>query len=333
VILLHLSALTWPGKVQLPARLLDWDKICKLAPVVAVNGIGLVFNTLCLRGVEAAFFQIARGLVLPLTIAISSLHTRDFPSWPVLSAALAVTIGFLLGIVPPSIGNPFASAAATQVANMPVSAVPSAMSLLYGLLSSLFIAIHVVLIKTSLPHANNSTLELAYWSNAGSALLLLPFVFFAGEWDALVEMVRGAGAGDAHWNWGVFVSGSIITGVFGFLLCVAGLLSVKVTSPVTHMFSSAAKSVLQTLLGVWLFNDILTINRAVSILTITGGTLYFTWIKATGGKPPAVELKPPPHRRSDSADWDLEALMEEEEEEIVRKEFGRGLEHDRKDKH
>jgi hypothetical protein len=36
----------------------------------------------------------------------------------------------------------------------------------------------------------------------------------------------------------VFVWGSLVTGFFGFLLCVAGLLSIKVTSPVTHMFSS-----------------------------------------------------------------------------------------------
>jgi hypothetical protein len=36
----------------------------------------------------------------------------------------------------------------------------------------------------------------------------------------------------------VFIWGSLVTGFFGFLLCVAGLLSIKVTSPVTHMFSS-----------------------------------------------------------------------------------------------
>ena len=82
-----------------------------------------------------------------------------------------------------------------------------------------------------------------------------------------------------EWNMKVFVWGSLVTGFFGFLLCVAGLLSIKVTSPVTHMFSSvrpylsasrvidatnpvlsqAARSVIQTLLGVWLFQDVLTV--------------------------------------------------------------------------
>ena len=53
-------------------------------------------------------------------------------------------------------------------------------------------------------------------------------------------------------------------GVTGFLICVAGVLSIKVTSPITHMFSAAVRSVLQTALGVYLFGDIL--NRYVLLL-------------------------------------------------------------------
>jgi len=39
------------------------------------------------------------------------------------------------------------------------------------------------------------------------------------------------------------------------------------------------RSVIQTLLGVWLFGDILTVNRATSIMVILGGTMYYTWAK------------------------------------------------------
>ncbi len=48
-------------------------------------------------------------------------------------------------------------------------------------------------------------------------------------------------------------------GVFGFLIGLAGLLSVKVTSPVSHMVSSAARGVLQTLVSVWFLGDKLTL--------------------------------------------------------------------------
>ncbi|KAF9535683.1 hypothetical protein CPB83DRAFT_753476 [Crepidotus variabilis] len=251
VVLLHATAAV-NERVKIPK--IDMDTTKKLFPVVSVNIVGLVFNTLCLRGVEASFFQIARGLVLPLTIAVSSAHSRTSPPRSVMFCAGIVTFGFMFGVSP--------SAA------VPLTAIPSTLSLFYGVLSSLFIAFHAVLIKSSLPYCNNSTIELAWWTNAGSALLILPFVVLKGEIATFYTLMY-----TDSWDSSVFLWGCLVTGVFGFLLCVAGLLSIKVTSPVTHMFSSAARSVLQTVLGVWIFNDVLTINRAASIAIILGGTM------------------------------------------------------------
>lgn len=152
---------------------------------------------------------------------VSSLHTHALPSLRVILAAILVTVGFFLGVSPSSL------ASARQWSN------PSQLAIFYGVLSSLFIAVHSVLIKVSLPHAGNSTIQLAYWQNLGSALFLAPVILLQGENLKLIELSRSS-----DWNWEVFVWGSIITGVFGFLLCVAGLLSIKVTSPITHMFSS-----------------------------------------------------------------------------------------------
>ncbi|KAH9486486.1 GDP-fucose transporter 1 [Psilocybe cubensis] len=216
VVLLHTSAAVY-DKIKIPRFEVQIAK--KLVPVVSVNIIGLVFNTLCLRDVEASFFQIARGLVLPLTIVVSSLHTRSKPSGMVLLAAVIVTTGFMIGVAPSS--------------SLPLSAIPSNISLFYGVLSSLFIAFHAVLIKKSLPYCNNSTIELAWWTNVGSAIMILPFVFLQGEPSTFYALLKGD-----TWNWRVFFTGSLVTGFFGFLLCVAGLLSIKVTSPITHMFSS-----------------------------------------------------------------------------------------------
>lgn len=130
-----------------------------------------------------------------------------------------VTIGFFVGVAPSS--------------SVPKSAAPSLLSLFYGVLSSLFIALHAVLIKSSLPHCNNSTIQLAWWTNAGSAIFLLPAVVIHGEPTLISNMIRSG-----TWDGTVFFWGSLITGFFGFLLCIAGLLSIKVTSPITHMFSS-----------------------------------------------------------------------------------------------
>lgn len=281
VLLLHVAAM-FITRVEIPKLELGTAK--KLTPVVLVNIIGLIFNTLCLRDVEASFFQIARGLVLPLTIVVFSAHTRTVPSIRVGIAAGSVTIGFLLGVAP--------SAA------VPSHVAPSSLSLLYGLLSSLFIAFHAVLIKSSLPYCNNSTIQLAYWTNLGSAIFLLPFVLLHREIFILEDLIH-----DSNWDGQVFLWGSVVTGIFGFLLCIAGLLSIKVTSPITHMFSSALRSVIQTLLGVWIFKDIMTVNRASSILVIMIGTIYYTWIKS-------LETAPPPRK-----DVDLEAIGNRKREE------------------
>ncbi|KAJ6575268.1 hypothetical protein B0H19DRAFT_1127931 [Mycena capillaripes] len=252
VALLHTSALFSRGAIEIPKVELEVAK--KMFPVVFVNIVGLVFNTLCLRGVDASFFQIARGLVLPLTIIVSSFHTRSVPSSNVILATVIVTGGFFLGVAPSS--------------TVPLTATPSLLSLAYGVLSSLFIAFHAVLIKMSLPYCNNSTIHLAYYTNAGSAVLLLPFALFFGEPFALRTMMA-----DPQWNATVFMWGTLVTGFFGFLLCIAGLLSIRVTSPITHMFSSAARSVLQTVIGVTYFGDLITTARASSIIVILGGTM------------------------------------------------------------
>ena len=59
VVLLHGSALLTP-RVEIPK--LDAHTAYKLTPVILVNIIGLVFNTLCLRDVEASFFQVCRDV-------------------------------------------------------------------------------------------------------------------------------------------------------------------------------------------------------------------------------------------------------------------------------
>ena len=163
--------------------------------------------------------QIARGLVLPLTIVVTPTKFHPRQAARVTIAAGLVTMGFFIGVIPEG--------------SLPVSSIPPPRSLVFGVFSSLCIAVHSVLVKSSLSYCNNSTIQLAYWTNAGSAILLAPFVLLHGEPAKIVELST-----TSEWKMHVFVVGSLVTGTFGFLLCVAGLLSIKVTSPVTHMFSS-----------------------------------------------------------------------------------------------
>jgi len=57
------------------------------------------------------------------------------------------------------------------------------------------------------------------------------------------------------------------------------LLSIKVTSPITHMVSSAVRGVAGSLLAMELFKEIITTGRASSIATILLGSIGYTWVK------------------------------------------------------
>ncbi|ELU44475.1 hypothetical protein AG1IA_01504 [Rhizoctonia solani AG-1 IA] len=255
VILLHLSALLSP-QVKIPSW--DYSIAESLFPVVSVNAVGLVWNTLCLRAVDASYFQIARGLVLPLTIAVAAIHGRKTPSLLVLVAATLVTGGFLIGI--------------THSAT--ITAATSQSGLLYGVLSALAIAVHAVLIGAALPKVHGSALELAYWTNAGTAVLLMPVLLLTGEAQKLWSVSQAWAYGSAQQpniniNWNVFLVGSFVTGVFGFLLCV-------VTSPVTHMFTSPVPD----LNALSLRQSLVTRNRLASIGVILFGSCLYTWVKS-----------------------------------------------------
>ena len=189
------------------------------------------------------------------------------------------------------------------------------LGMIFGVLSAAMVAIHAVLIKAALKSVDGKTLDLAYWQNALSALSLIPGILVSGELGGIWRMAMGE-----EGSLSAFAAGSVLTvsgvcifsffrshpiylygrhnpgphrplrcrsaltrfhqGVVGFLICIAGLLSIKVTSPVTHMFSASVRSVLQTMLGVWLFKDVINASRAVSISLILGGSILYTYLKS-----------------------------------------------------
>ncbi|KAF9011778.1 hypothetical protein BDQ17DRAFT_1420194 [Cyathus striatus] len=264
VLLLNFTAL-FTSQVQIPT--LNYGTARKLTPLIAIDACGFIFGALCLRDVEAAFYQIARGLVLPLTIFIVSLSSSSRPSLSIVACASIVTLGFFLGI--------------TFQHDLPEKAMPTPLALFYGFLSSLSIALHAVLVKSSLPHVNGSSTMLSYWSNLGSAILLGGLALLQGEVTRFIAMMS-----DSTWDWKTFLWGNIVTGIFGFLISIAGILSVKVTSP----SPTCARSVLQVFLGVKIFGDIVTRQRIISLITILCGTLLYTYVKSQETPAPS----PPP---------------------------------------
>ncbi|KAJ7703796.1 hypothetical protein B0H16DRAFT_1638427 [Mycena metata] len=252
-----------PVEFELP--MFNRGVVVNLLPYLTVGIAGLVFNTICLANVDAAFFQIARGLLLPFTILVSSVVNHTQPQPKVVFAAFVVTCGFLIGSAPSLSGRSPGSISHD-----------SALGLFCGCMSSFVLSVHAVLKKPALAHVGQSALALSYYGNLFSTTALLPCLILHGELGILRARYY-----DVDAQWWTFIVGCLVTGFFGFLLGISHSLSIKVTSPITHMFSSAAKGVIQTILSMWIFSDVLTRSRFYSIVSITCGTIFYTWAQTS----------------------------------------------------
>ena len=269
-----------------------------LVPQVSPTQVIHSFSNFTLKYIDASFYQVARGLLLPFTVTTSYvfLHTR--PSLFIILACSVVTVGFFIGVFLDG----------TVVSMTGIS---------FGVASSVITALHSVVIKQSLNVVNGSALLLSWYTNLLSAVVLAPIILFAGEVPAILKLLFGLDElvqpDDGFSPLTTFIWGSMITvrlyelrysdqklilcqGLFGFLMSIASLLSIKVTSPITHMISSAVRGVAASLLSVWLFHDIITTyvpvpplllstfngsssGRASSIAIILLGSIWYTWIK------------------------------------------------------
>ncbi|TPX54570.1 hypothetical protein PhCBS80983_g05884 [Powellomyces hirtus] len=249
-------------------------RICvKLWPLTAINVVGLIFNTYTLHLGDASFYQIARGMVLPLTVLLSWFYFAR-PSNMVLLSSSIVAIGYALGAFLDS-----------SAAHIPASA------LMFGAFSSITTAAHVIIIKKAMVHTGGRTMELVYYNNVLSAACFPVIIVLGGEAAKCLEYLREhnppektvGGNTKEDVDVRTFVYGCLLTGILGFLLNVASFLQIKITSPVTHSVSAAARGVLQTFIAVWLFDEIVTSARAGSILVITAGSALYTIVKHNDG--------------------------------------------------
>ncbi|CAJ0829830.1 4228_t:CDS:2, partial [Entrophospora sp. SA101] len=146
----------------------------------------------------------------------------------------------------------------------------SLLGVFYGVFSSITTALHAIVIKKSLVITKENTMDLVYYNNLLSFVCFIPLILLTGEERQIYQMSFDS----LH----TFLIGIVITGFFGFLINIAGFLQIKVTSPMSHMISSAFRGVIQTVLGATIFSDILTIGRVIKFEPYT--TLQSSIVKA-----------------------------------------------------
>ncbi len=155
--------------------------------------------------VDASFYQIARGLILPITVALAYWMQSSPPSRRALGAVGIVTFGFFVG----AMGNAVLRGGLekgvtlcvralclrgeeTRSADLPPRlARPYSLGVFFGVAGSCISAYHAILIKQSLPVVQGSTMDMMFYSNAYAVLIMVPIAVVRGEVPELAKLLSG----------------------------------------------------------------------------------------------------------------------------------------------
>jgi len=190
---------------------------------------------------------VARALTIIFNVVFTYYILNTTTSWPAIRACLIVVVGFIVG----SGGE----------ANFTWQGV------IYGVTSSVFLALYSIYVKKALPVVDKDHWKLMMYNTVLSLIFLIPIMIFSGEHTIIME--HDAAKSNAFWVT------MLVTGLFGFLINIAIFLQIKHTSPLTHNLSGTAKACVQTLISVAIFrNEITYLNAFGIFLVILGSFLY-----------------------------------------------------------
>ena len=266
------------------------DVVIKVIPVSITFILMIGFNNKCLEYVSVSGYQIVRSLTILFNIILTYFVLNEKTSLRAGMACAGVVVGFFCG-VEGEVGLSFRGA-------------------VYGVLSSLFVALYSIVVKKVIGLLDNNEYLLIEYNTPIAIVALLPIVWYSGEFDVFTE-------GRSLRFWGM----QTLAGVVGFIINIAIFLNIKYTTPLTHNLSGTVKACLQTLLAFVIFKDseVMTPMKFLGTVLVIGFSAYYAYVRKAEMKKKITEEM----EKRESADTDqlLSASQyavegQEEEEEI-----------------
>jgi len=228
----------------------NWEIAKQVSKLSLVYVAMIAFNNICLRYVEVSMYQVARSLTIMWTILLSKYYFPDkIISKKTFLSCLVVFIGFVIG----SVGE----------VNLELK------GLIAGVISCFFVAYYNILVKSVLNNTfNKNTWRLMIYNTTISIFLFIPTIIADGSLS-LIFFDENFKAPPGIWL------NLTISGVLGILINIAIFLQINYTTALTGSISGTVKACLQTILGVIIFqNEISLLNGAGIVLVIMGSAWY-----------------------------------------------------------
>jgi GDP-fucose transporter C1 len=221
----------------------------KVIPVSATYLLMIGFNNKCLEYVSVSAYQIVRSLTIVFNIVLTYFVLGQTTSLLAMLACAGVVAGFFLG-VEGEIDLSFRGA-------------------IYGIASSLFVALYSIAVKKVMELLGNNEYLLIEYNTPVAIVALAPFVWYGGEFQGL------GGRSLRFWTM------QTLAGVVGFIINIAIFLNIKYTTPLTHNLSGTVKACLQTLLAFVIFpgSEIMTTMKFIGTVLIIACSAFYARVR------------------------------------------------------
>jgi GDP-fucose transporter C1 len=222
----------------------------KVIPVSMAYLLMIGFNNKCLEYVSVSAYQIVRSLTIAFNIVLTYFILGDKTSIRACLACLGVVVGFFFGLEG-EVGISFKGA-------------------VYGVSSSLFVALYSIVVKLVMGLLDNNEYLLIEYNTPVAILSLTPVVWYSGEFSVFAESrsVR-------------FWTLQTVAGVVGFVINIAIFLNIKYTTPLTHTLSGTVKAGLQTLLAFVFFkgSERMTGSKFIGLVLVIGFSAVYAAVR------------------------------------------------------
>ncbi|OHT04138.1 GDP-fucose transporter-related protein [Tritrichomonas foetus] len=271
----------------------QWSVVVKVLPVSFTYLLMIGFNNKCLEYVSVSGYQIVRSLTIMFNIILTYVVLHDKTSFKACLACGGVVAGFFCG-VEGEVGLSLKGA-------------------IYGVLSSLFVALYSIVVKKVMGLLDNNEYLLIEYNTPIAIIMLIPIVWYSGEFDVLQKNMSSR-------FWGM----QTLAGVVGFIINIAIFLNIKYTTPLTHNLSGTVKACLQTLLAFVVFpgSEIMTPMKFLGTILVIGFSAYYAYVRKSEMKQRIEnkqteqqkdDLKPLYDVNDENGPEDFEQVIEEEE--------------------
>ncbi|KAH8312764.1 hypothetical protein KR044_012695 [Drosophila immigrans] len=233
---------------------LDIDTFRKLLPLSVLYTLMIGANNLSLTYVTVAFYYIGRSLTTVFSVVLTYVILRQRTSFKCLLCCATIVVGFWLGVDQESLTTAF-----------------SWRGTIFGVLSSLALAMYSIQTKKALGHVNQEIWLLSYYNNLYSTILFLPLIILNGELGTILAYPYLW----APWFWAAMT----LSGFCGFAIGFVTALEIKVTSPLTHNISGTAKACAQTVIATQYYNDVRSAIWWTSNIVVLLASAAYTRVK------------------------------------------------------